>query len=189
VSVEAFEQDLAIGPLMPLTRYGLAIARAAVGDTAAARAHLVAMRFGLANEAGDVGAGARRAFLAGDSAEAQRLGQLAVERAVFDPVPHIVLSRVYSGQVNLSAAAVLEARAAVAFAPGYAGGWRNWSVVQRVNGHFPEALRSLDRYFSMDPSAEAADAEAVGWRTQLRERMPGGIVAQRAMKSSLEAPK
>jgi hypothetical protein len=41
----------------------------------------------------------------------------------------------------------------------------------------------------MDPSAEAADAEAVGWRTQLRERMPGGIVAQRAMKSSLEAPK
>ena len=189
VAVEAFEQELSIDPRVPLTRYGLAVARAAMGDTAAARSHLVELRFGLANDAGNLGNAARQAFLAGDSVQARRLGQLAAARAVYDPVPHIVLSRVSSPQGDLGATAVLEACAAVTFAPGYPGAWRNWGAVQYELHHFPEALGSLERYFTMDPAAESADAEAVRWRAQLREMMPGGLAAQRAMKSALEVPK
>jgi len=84
---------------------------------------------------------------------------------------------------------VLEGFAAVALAPAYAGGWRNFGVVQFQLGHFPEALVSLERYFALDPTAEAEDAEAVGWRRQLRELMPGGIGTQRSLKSTLEPPR
>jgi tetratricopeptide (TPR) repeat protein len=186
-AVEAFELDLARDPQRASSRFGLAIARAALGDSAAARAELLRIGFGLARDAGAVGDGARRALLAGDSLAARRLGEAASARAAWDPVPHLVLSRVYAADPARSASAILEAAAVVAFAPGYAGGWRNWSAVQQQFRHYPEALASLDRYFALDPTAEREDLEAVDWRDRLREMQPGGVRAQQSLRNDLPA--
>jgi tetratricopeptide (TPR) repeat protein len=189
VAAEAFEIELARDPGQSLTRFGLAIARAAVRDTAGALEQLGLLRFGLGNDAGELGAGARLALMADDSLAARRLGEQASARAVFDPVPHIVLSRIYAAYEDRRASEVLEACAAVAFAPEYPGGWRNWSAVQRQLEHYPESLASLERYFALDPSAEREDEEAVQWRGQLRDLMPGGMQAQRSMKDALGTPR
>lgn len=187
-AVDAFEQDLASAQAPPLSRFALAIARTATGDTAGARADLLALRFALGRDAGRAGEGARRAFEAGDSVNALRFAQVAAALAPYDPVPHIVLSRLYAPHEERRAGAVLEARAAVAFAPGYAGAWRNWSLVQRQFGYYPEALGSLERYFELDPTAVREDAEAVRWREELKALMPGGVGAQRAMKGDIALP-
>lgn len=184
-AVEAFALDLARDPRRASSRFGLAIARASLGDTAAARTELLRLGFGLARDAGPVGDGARRALLAGDSLTARRLGETASAHAAYDPVPHLVLSRIYAGEPDRAASAVLEAAAAAAFAPGYAGAWRNWSAVQQQFRHYSEALTSLERYFELDPTAEREDPEAVDWRDRLRQMQPGGVRAQKALRNDV----
>lgn len=185
-AAEAFELALEKEGDRPMPRYGAAVARAASGDSAAARRHLAALRFGFARDAGGAGEQAGRALAAGDTAAAVRLASAASAAAVFDPAPHLVLSRAYAGRPDTRGLAVLEAFAAVAFAPAHAGSWRNWAAVQRQLGYHPEAFGSLERYFELDPAARAADEEAVGWQAELRERLPGGLAAQRSMKDDLE---
>lgn len=186
VAVEAFELAVAQEPGRPQGRFGLGVARALAGDARGAHAALGALGFGFERSAGAAGTNALHALVAGDTLAARRMGEAAAARAVLDPVPHMVLSRVYAGDPAYSARVVLEAAAAVAVAPGYAGAWRNWSMVQRQFGHDAEALSSLERYFALDPTAEREDPQAAGWREELRARQPGGVEAQRAMKRDLE---
>jgi hypothetical protein len=168
-----------------VAQYALAMAHAARGDSAEARALLGGLQLGLSADAGEVGQAAGRAFAAGDSSTARQLAEVARGRAVFDPLPHMILARIHAGSPKFDAVGVLEAFAACAFAPERAAAWRNWAAVQRQLRHYPEALVSLERYFDLDPDAGRTDAEAVAWRRDLRERMPGGRLAQQAMKEDL----
>lgn len=183
-ALEAFEVERSRAPQDPMVHYALAISRAADGDSAGARELLAGLGMGLLRDSGELVAEALRAMAAGDSNAARRLGELGSTRAAYDPRPHILLSRIHAGSAANSAG-VLEAAAAMAFAPGDAAAWRNWAAVQQRFDYYPQALSSLDRYFALAPSAEADDAEAKAWREQLRQRMPGGIGAQRAMKADL----
>lgn len=186
-AAEAFELELEERGDRPMPRYGALVARAAMGDTASARRHLAAMRFGLARSAGGAGEQAGRLLFAGDTASALRLATAGATGAVFDPVPHVVLSRIYMGGPGTRGLGVLEGAAAVAFAPGDAGGWRNWAAVQRQLRYYPEAYASIERYFALDPSARDGDTEALRWRSELQELLPGGLAAQRSMKEDLES--
>jgi tetratricopeptide (TPR) repeat protein len=185
VAVEAFALERERNPRDGLLRYALAVALAARGDSAGAAPLFTGLGFALARDGGDLARGAERALAARDTATALQLAQVARTRALYDPRPHVVLSRIQANDPGTAAAATLEAVAAVTFAPGWAPAWRNWAALQYRLHHYPEALGSLERYFALDPPAAAADAEAQAWRAELQALMPGGAAAQRALREDL----
>jgi hypothetical protein len=122
----------------------------------------------------------------GDTAGAIAAARTATLVAVFDPEPHRFLAeRGMPASGKPGSSDIIEAYAAVTLAPGYAPGWRMWGVIQANWGHETAGLHSLERYFTLDPSALARDSEARTWRDALRERQPGGHVAQSLLKDDL----
>lgn len=188
VAIEAFEQELTRAPKDPLTRYALAVALTAAGDSVRARPVFESFGMRMQRDAGAAAAEGIRALAAGDTVAARQAAETGRALAPYDPRPHLVLSRIHAAGMARSPVAILEAAAAVAVAPGWAPAWRNWAEVQKKLAHYPEALSSLDRYFALDPAAERDDPDALAWREQLRAVMPGGLGAQRAMKGDLRKP-
>jgi len=182
---DAFETELDRDPVSGSTLYALALVTAEQGDTAGARALFERCQVLAATGAGEAMTAARGRLAAGDSAGARRIAEIARVRAVLDPEPHVLLSRLYLAGDPAGADGYVEAFAARAVAPGDAAAWRHWAEVQMRTNRDTNAMRSLGRYFALDPAAESNDAEARGWRDALRARLPGGAVMQQAMKGDV----
>lgn len=169
----------------PVVRYGRALAAASQGDTVTAAAILRGLGFTVARGPSPFAAEARARLAAGDSLGARGAALRARTQAVLDPVAHRVLAVLLLGHRDSNADGVLEAFAGTALAPDDPASWRLWASVQMSLTHYPEALVSIERYFALDPGAEARDPEAAGWRRELRERQPGGRLAQAALKDDV----
>ena len=184
-AVMAFQLDLDRNPGTAFDAYGIALARAAMGDSADARRRLVSLGFALERSAGSLMSVALAQIARGDTAGAIATATSAALKAVYDPRPHLFLGVLFAADSGMVSNGILESCAAVVLAPGAAPGWKLWAAHQGRNGYEPEALKSLERYFKLDPQALVRDGEARAWRDSLRERLPGGRIVQVSLKDGL----
>jgi hypothetical protein len=61
--------------------------------------------------------------------------------------------------------------------------WRKWASAQLAEGRYDAAARSLERYFDLGGPAARQDAEAQQVMASLRRILPGGDVAQHAIRA------
>ncbi len=89
------------------------------------------------------------------------------------------------GNVRYVIEGQVEAYAARVLAPGSAPAWRRWAFVLAVESRQEQSIAALDRYFMMDSLAAIRDRDAVKLRALEVRMLPGGDVAQRAMKKEM----
>jgi hypothetical protein len=125
---------------------------------------------------------AQARFLAGDTVAAGKLAVAARDEHVRDAGAHAFLADYYLRFPDTITLGVVEAYAAKILAPDWAPVWRRWGMCQIQADRQIEGARSLDRYFELDPSARQRDPDAVAVRENLRRTLPGGDLAQAALR-------
>jgi len=123
----------------------------------------------------------------GDTLRAMQMLWDGVKRHPFDQAAHGLLADLLYSRRQMLATAQMEAYAARVIAPDTASNWRRWAEVQLSTNRQRQAALSLDRYFALAGASGERDAEAHYWRTQLARIMPGGDLAQKALRGTPEA--
>ena len=120
---------------------------------------------------------------AGDSAQAITLASLGVYLHALDPGPHALLADLLLARDGVTDVAVMESYAACILAPTQPASWRRWGMISFVRDRNSEALAALERYFSLGGSAARDDEQAVRALAETKRRLPGGELAQEAVRS------
>ena len=158
------------------------------GRTDSARVQLLRLGTTLDPGSGPESAEALRIVNArGDTLKAIALLSEAIRLHPFDPTAHGLLSDLLLIRRMMLPTAQLEAYAARVLAPNLAWSWRRWAEVQLSSSRSRQGALSLDRYFALAGAEGNSDAEAHYWRDQLRRIMPGGDLAQKALRETPEA--
>ena len=121
---------------------------------------------------------------AGDTARAIAIAVQGVQRHTLDPGIHALLADLLLVHEGVGDPAVTESYAAQVLAPQAPASWRRWGMVCYLRGRFPQASTSLERYFTLAGAAGQADSEAQRVLAEARRRMPGGELAQEAVRRS-----
>jgi hypothetical protein len=119
---------------------------------------------------------------AGDTTQAIAIAEAGVERHALDPGLHALLADLLLVHQSASDSAVIESYATWTLAPHDASSWRRWGVVSYLRGRFPQANTALERYFALAGAAGPSDREAQRVLAEARRRMPGGELAQEAVR-------
>jgi len=118
----------------------------------------------------------------GRAAAAESLAGLEVARHALDPEAHRaradLVARLRPGDGDW----IMERFATRVLAPGDPGAWRAWAWTQWQWGHYAKADASLRRYFALAGPAGAGDREARELQGELGRVLPGGDLAQRALR-------
>ncbi len=128
---------------------------------------------------------ALRMVAAGDTAGAMRLMTEAVRRHPFDPGAHALLSDLLQSRPDGLSGAAMEAYAARALAPGHARNWWRWGYAQARFGRFEQAVPSIERFLALGGGDPADMSAAHALLAQLRRTLPGGELAQAALRERL----
>jgi hypothetical protein len=120
----------------------------------------------------------------GDTMRAIALLSQALRVHPFDPAAHGLLSDLLMIQHMMLPTAQIEAYAARVIAPQVPWNWRRWAAVQLATQRSRQAALSLDRYFELAGDEANGDTEARYWRTQLQRVLPGGDLAQKALRGT-----
>jgi hypothetical protein len=120
----------------------------------------------------------------GDTMRAIALLSQGLRVHPFDPAAHGLLSDLLMIQHMMLPTAQIEAYAARVIAPQVPWNWRRWAAVQLSTQRSRQAALSLDRYFELAGDEANGDAEARYWRTQLQRVLPGGDLAQKALRGT-----
>ncbi|MGH7742325.1 MAG: hypothetical protein ACRENS_09925, partial [Candidatus Eiseniibacteriota bacterium] len=123
----------------------------------------------------------------GDTLKAVALLSEALRHHPFDTAAHGLLSDLLLTHHMLLPTAQIEAYAARVLAPQAPMGWRRWAEVQLATQRSRQGALSLDQYFLLAGSGADSDAEAHYWRNQLQRVLPGGDLAQKALRGTPEA--
>jgi hypothetical protein len=139
-------------------------------------------------ERGDGAAAVRRARA--QLAQRDSLGALlSIEQGlredVYDPEVHSLAADLMLRNVRYAVEGQVEAYAARVLAPASAPAWRRWAFVLAIENRQEESIAALDRYFQLDSLAAARDHDAVKLRALEVRMLPGGDIAQRAMRKEL----
>ncbi len=146
--------------------------------------------FGEAHEVagGDGVAALRRAraqLAQRDSLGALLSVQQGLREDIFDPELHALSADLMLGNVQYAVEGEVEAYAARVLAPESAVAWRRWALVLALENRQAESIAALDRYFKLAPTAASRDRDAIRLRAIEVRMLPGGDIAQRAMKKEL----
>jgi Flp pilus assembly protein TadD len=154
-----------------------------LGDTVAGTAALRQAEIGLDRDGGADVVRAAQLAAVGDSAAAEDVLVRAIERHGLDARLHGMISDLSIQKNPGDAQARVEAWAARALAPQDAMNWLRWGVIQAYDGRHSQAIRTLEHALAMggiDP-ARAASVRAV--LAELRRMVPGGELAQEALRA------
>ena len=109
-------------------------------------------------------------------------------RHALDPGIHALLADLLLVHQGVTDAAVIEAYAAWTLAPRAPASWRRWGMICFFRDRNGEAFAALQRYFALAGPAAASDAEAARILAEVRRRLPGGALAQQAVRSGPGSP-
>ena len=183
VAAEALSVDLARGGADPRTPYYLSWLRWNAGDVAgAARTLRLA---GLVPERGpvpEVVAAARHLAAGGDTLAATAMLDRGMSRHALDPEVHAMLADLLLRVDADVAQGGVEAFAARVLAPQDPQAWRRWGTVQLMTRRYPQAERSLARYFTLAGRRADSDEQAKRWMGILEQMHPGTALAQRSIR-------
>lgn len=127
-----------------------------------------------------------RAQLAGrDSLGALLSVEQGLRDNVYDPEVHALCADLMLRDVRYTVDGQVEAYAARLLAPGSATAWRRWAFVLAEENRQDQSIAALDRYFQLDSLAAVHDRDAVRLRALEVRMLPGGDIAQHAMKKEL----
>lgn len=175
----------------PASAYGLYLSALEAwerGDADAARS-LIERRGWSARAGGEAAIAAATARVAaGDTAGALALALQARRDHALDPGVHALLCDLMMRHEGLLNDAAIEAWAARVLAPGWPDAWRRWAAVQFVFERWIESMRSVERYWELDPAARTTDTATAAMVEQLRAYLPGGVVSQQSLREDLSAP-
>ena len=128
---------------------------------------------------------ARRQLAAKDSVGAMLLLRRGLQEDVMNPELHSLAADVLLSRPESLVEGQVEAYVTVLLAPDSAPAWRRWSFVLAFENRQAEAIEGIDRYFTLYPRARTLDAEAQRLRGLLVRMLPGGDIAQQAMKKEM----
>jgi tetratricopeptide (TPR) repeat protein len=119
---------------------------------------------------------------AGDTAGAiAALGPSLREHAL-DPDLHGLAAELYMASGALRNEGQLEAYAGRLLAPDDGMAWRRWASALMNENRVAGAIHGLEQYARLSPERFAADIEARSALERLRRMLPGGDLAQQALK-------
>ena len=125
---------------------------------------------------------ARRVLAAGDTlAAVQRLND-AIRAHALDPEVHAVMADLVTAVEPRSSDGAMEALAVRLLRPLDPLAWRRWAYIQIQSGQYQEAYVSLGRYVQLAGPSGMADRRARRLLEILRQALPGGTLAQRALR-------
>jgi hypothetical protein len=153
----------------------------AMGDTVAGLASLRRAAVGLDR---DGLADARRAaevLVQRDSARAELMLILAIERHALDGRLHGLLADVSLHRDPANGQARVEALAARALLPEDASSWLRWGAIQAFDGRHTQAMRSLEHALALGGLDPGRTQQVNSLLAQLRERVPGGALVQQQL--------
>ena len=156
-----------------------------LGDTARTRAQLLHSGHGVGGDTRVIVDTARRQLARTDSLGALITLREGLRTNSFDPNVHAVLSDILLERPESRPEGQLEAYATRLLAPRVGSVWRRWAYVLAYELRIRESIAALDRYAELDPVAWAADSRATRMRATMVRMLPGGDLAQRAMKREL----
>jgi hypothetical protein len=165
--------------------YLAALVSLELGDTARSHDLFRSAKYQLGRDASGVLQQARGQLARGDSAAASRTLRAGLDVNVLDSRLHELFSDVLLGRPATRPEGQVEAYAARLLSPETPSVWRRWGFVLAYEFRVREAMAALDRYMQMDPQGAAADERAQRLRQNLPRMLPGGDIAQRAMKREL----
>jgi hypothetical protein len=152
------------------------------GDRALALQRLEAAGYRAVGGAAAVARGLRRMIAAGDTAGAiAALGPSLREHAL-DPDLHGLAAELYMASGALRNEGQLEAYAGRLLAPDDGMAWRRWASALMNENRVAGAIHGLEQYARLSPERFAADIEARSALERLRRMLPGGDLAQQALK-------
>ena len=128
---------------------------------------------------------ARRELADHDSVGAIQTVRAALRQDVMNADVHSLASDLMLSRPESLSEGQVEAFVAQKLAPDSPSAWRRWGFVLAYENRHPEGIAALDRYFKLYPKANTLDAEAVKLRGILVRMLPGGDIAQSAMKKEL----
>jgi len=168
--------------------YFLAWTEWALGDTA--RAAQLLEQAGLRADRGPSPVRARAAALvaAGDTVAAGTLVAGAIQGTSLDAQLHGMLAEMRLRHDPEDVQARIEAFAARALIPDDATGWVRWGAIQAHDGRHQNAIRSFERALELgipDPTRANQVRAAI---VELRRVIPGGELAQQAMRRGTGGP-
>jgi hypothetical protein len=165
------------------TAYRLAWTELRLGRPDSTRVWLV--RGGAGADAGpaeEIEAAYRR-VTSGDTTRAIAIAAEGALRHALDPGIHALLADLLLVHQGVTDASVIESYAAWLLAPREPASWRRWGMVSYQRARHAEALAALERYFVLAGPAGRSDAEALRILAEVRRRLPGGALAQEAVRS------
>ncbi len=155
------------------------------GDRERAHALFEEMGYRLGRDGASFTAAARQQLARADTLGAVRTLREGVHEHMLDAGLHALLADVLMSHARTRPEGHVEAYAARLLDPESGRGWRRWAHVLATESRQREAIAALDRYARLDPAGSAADRGAQDLRAILVRMLPGGDIAQRAMKQEL----
>jgi hypothetical protein len=137
---------------------------------------------------GDGAAAARRAraqLAQRDTLGALLTVQQALREDVYDADLHALSADIMLRKLEYLSEGQVEAYAARVLTPTSATAWRRWALVLAIESRQEQSIAALDRYFQLDPSAATHDSAALKLRAIELRMLPGGDIAQRAMRKEM----
>jgi len=125
---------------------------------------------------------ARQRIAAGDARGAVDALSVAIRRHPLDAGVHAALADLLLQVAPQASGGAIEALAARVLAPRDPTAWRRWSREQVANGHVTEAYASLARCIELERSSDPRVAADRLQLERLRAALPGGSVAQQALR-------
>jgi hypothetical protein len=106
-------------------------------------------------------------------------------RHVRDARLHVELARLFSNRDDTRTDSVIESYAARVLDPQLAAAWRWWALSELGAERGLEARAAFERYFALEPAAATADTEATRRYEHLLRELPGGDLAQQALRRNV----
>ena len=127
----------------------------------------------------------RRQLDAKDSLGALLTMRRALREDVMSPECHSLAADLMLSHPETQVEGQVESYIAMLLAPESPSAWRRWAFVLAIENRQAESIAALERYFELYPEARTRDPDALRLRDFERRLMPGGDLAQRAMKQEL----
>ncbi len=127
----------------------------------------------------------RRQLAAKDSLGALLTMRRALREDVMNPECHSLAADLMLSHPETQVEGQVESYIAMLLAPESPSAWRRWAFVLAIENRQAESIAALEHYFELYPEALTRDPDALRLRDFERRLMPGGDLAQRAMKKEL----
>ena len=180
---DALALELSQHPDNSLARYWKGWTRISLGDTAGGYRLLAGSGCLLEKGPTPQLLEAEARVAAGDTLGAEARLEQGVMHHMLDSEAHAALADFEMRRRPLTPVSAMEAFAARTLDPASGSSWRRWALVQYSWGNYAGALESLERYFALAGPDSRRDGTAVALSNFLRRRLPGGDVAQAALRA------